>query len=712
MKKALSILMALTMVVTSTFVGKLPKAEAAQNQGNTARYENTYDVGRKLRQLEKDEEFRAEMDAKIREMGKSFNFNEEEANNEQGEGADTNNAVITKWFMGLDATKSFPDSYYFKKYTLRSVGENCEVWVANDLSYPEGDARPAHVVTQEEADLLRDQFDNNIYQKDTEFFGKPGSLTGENATLPGMVGLPQDYYAPFDGVERVMILVDNVRDEIYHNPEYPIFIAGFFSPRYKEYFNRNIITIDSVNVEALLSTVAHEFQHLIHNSNDSKEELWIDEGMATYAETLCGYGIPEGDIEELLTHPENSLVEWDEHENAPTGPETLADYGQAYLFTTYLNDQYGKELVRALALNQKQGIESVNEVLADFGIDLTFEDIFRNFVIALAIDSPEPGNGIYNFESLDLNINYESAKKFDKDGVPAWGADYKVLDDVKKIRNVLFDGIEFLPQPWQVINDPFENRGEVFWGNEGNHLNNSLIFKADLTGAENPTLKFDTFIHIEPEWDAGMVQVSTDNGETWTSLANENTIGQEDFPFNEQAEDLYNNLPGFSATNTEWTTEEFDLSAYAGQNILVNFRYMTDGAYNDLGWFIDNIEISEVGFNNDCSSLEGFYTLDQIKGNTVDYAVTFINEKQNGNSPTRYQVVNIDPFNIKETDKVQLEGFFNNGTNYMIVWYAAPVGKKGAIEFTYEIMTQDEFAKNKKFNNGNKGNGKKKGKNK
>ncbi len=30
----------------------------------------------------------------------------------------------------------------FREFTLRAIGDNAEIWVANDLSYPEGDPRP------------------------------------------------------------------------------------------------------------------------------------------------------------------------------------------------------------------------------------------------------------------------------------------------------------------------------------------------------------------------------------------------------------------------------------------------------------------------------------------------------------------------------------------------------------------------------------------
>ena len=108
------------------------------------------------------------------------------------------------------------------------------------------------------------------------------------------------------------------------------------------------------------------------------------------------------------------------------------------------------------------------------------------------------------------------------------------------------------------------------------------------------TLKFDNYHDIEEQWDFGVVQVSTDDGETWNSLANENTrsdVVEEGYP------KIKENVPGFTGTYEDWQEESFDLSEYAGQKVLVSFRYLTDWASNDTGWFIDNIEIPEIGFS-------------------------------------------------------------------------------------------------------------------
>ena len=97
---------------------------------------------------------------------------------------------------------------------------------------------------------------------------------------------------------------------------------------------------------------------------------------------------------------------------------------------------------------------------------------------------------------------------------------------------------------------------------------------------------------IEDYWDFGFVQVSTDNGETWTSLANEYTTSDHD---PDAHPDVLANLPGLTGWSEDFIDISFDLSAYAGQDVLVGLRYVTDWATLYEGWFVvDNVLVSGV----------------------------------------------------------------------------------------------------------------------
>ncbi|GAE47913.1 choice-of-anchor J domain-containing protein [Mesobacillus boroniphilus] len=443
---------------------------------------------------------------------------------------------------------------------------------------------------------------------------------------------------------------------------------------------------------------------MIHADNDSAEETWINEGMSTFSEYLGGYGHDDRSINFYLDHPENSLVNWDDHRSATTGPETIADYGQVYLFTLYMNDKFGKEFIRDLATSDVVGIDGVNKTLAKHGYTEDFTQVYQNFITALALDSNQPGEGVYNFDSIDLRdlavdnegtkrgytVDYEGALKFEKDGVPAWGGDFKKLEFQDKIDGISFDGVDFLPTLWQVAADPTDETNKVLWGNQGDEADNTLIFEADLSNVTDATLNFDHYLDIEEHWDFGVVQVSTDGGQTWTSLANENTtseVVEEGYP------KIKENVPGFTGHSEGWTNETFDLSEYAGQKVLVSFRYLTDWGYNDSGWFIDNVSIPEIGFSQDGSSTDAFTSMNEILGKYVEYTVTFLNEKQAAGKKPVYKVVTVDPFNVTEEDALQLRQLFMDGKNYMITSYAAPADDKNPVDFSYEVQLQEKKLK-------------------
>lgn len=662
------------------------------------RYGERIDIDQELNRLTNDEAFQKEAEQRIKDQ--AGELNDESADGEE-------NATASEHFTEDHGTKLFLDrNLSFKEFTLRSIGDNVEIWVANDLAYGPDNPKPADIVTQAQVDKLKAEFDSNIYPVATDFFGTPNSHDGSKSPLPGMVGLPEGYY---EGSDKVIMLVDNVQDEGWNNPSYPFFVAGFFWQTLENYTDRNIITIDTNSWETRLEstffgTTIHELQHLIQADNDGAEETWVNEGMSTFSEFLGGYGHGEGSINFYLDHPENSLVNWDEHGSAATGPETIADYGQVYLFTLYMYDKFGKEFIREIATDgNTQGIASIDKVLEDYGTNKTFTELYQDFMTALTLDDDTVSKD-YKFDSIDLRelpvgdgvrgktVDFEKAKTFEKEGVPAWGGDFKEFDLDRTVRGMKFDGVDFLPLQWETVANPLDASEQVLHANNGDEADQALIFGATVP-ADNATLSFEHYYNIEEQWDFAAVQVSTDNGETWKSLENENTrsdVVEEGYPT------IKENLPGFTGEKTNWSTETFDLAEYAGQDVLVSFRNMTDWGSNETGWFVKNIELG--GFTADGTSTEPFQSLGQLKGEYVDFTTTFIQTKKNG----KQRVFNVDPYNVTEKEALDLQQVLREGNLKMITSYAAAPDQKEAKEFTYEVLYKEDKSKGK-----GKGNNKK-----
>ncbi len=161
---------------------------------------------------------------------------------------------------------------------------------------------------------------------------------------------------------------------------------------------------------------------------------------------------------------------------------------------------------------------------------------------------------------------------------------------------VLPDGVLDLPVPvWQ---------GDYYWWGGKKNLSDAMMTTKDPIAipAAGATLAFDLVYDIEDEWDFLWIQVSED-GITWNvedTLTNENTRCEHDpgwigglygFP-----DDLCGaGIGGFYGYNANWPdpeTQEFGLSAYAGESIYLRFWYMTDWASLYTGAFVDNVEVT------------------------------------------------------------------------------------------------------------------------
>ncbi len=215
---------------------------------------------------------------------------------------------------------------YLKSFKLRGIGDHIEVWVAKDTSFPKGDCRNdlgLTDVTDAQVSSFVDEFDTNMYPKESEAFSVAPDRDGTKARLgKHYQGLPRTQFKG-DG-DNTVVLVDNVRDANYYDPSTPdgqTYIAGFFYSVFNEYTDRNIMTIDAYDwlhrtganppddsgdaaYQACAAasgkprprlyegTFAHEYQHLLEYYSDTDETSWVNEGLSDWAQTLVGYVDP------------------------------------------------------------------------------------------------------------------------------------------------------------------------------------------------------------------------------------------------------------------------------------------------------------------------------------------------------------------------------------------------------------------------------------
>lgn len=626
----------------------------------------------------------------------------------------------------LDNTNGF---FFGDVYTVAAIGEHIEVWVQSDLNFCEpgdeadglgcdgsNDPRNPVVITQAQIDYLVDEFDSNIYPNESAFFTSPDTHDGSNAILDDIFGLgDQTHYVADDGNggDRVVAMISNVRDDNYYT-DFPLYIAGFYSSSFEQFFDRNIITIDAFDWANRVGddpsaapwsdgdptndrpnlyegVFAHEYQHLLHDDVDSDEDTWVNEGLSDWAEFLVGYGFPDSHVSDAQALPENSLTLWEDQGAA----ELLADYGIAFLFVHYLFEQYGPGFIQELFFNPANGIEGVENALDAVGASKDFEQSYHEFAVARLVNGTATGpqKGVYTIPGLttplvlfndDGSLNEDA---FSTPGAPPWGSDYLVVEDPKSVTRILFNGNDTLTNdsPWVTTDDPLGTNGDVLYSGTGNMLDNWAIFEAQGGG----TLEFDTAFNIEATWDYGFVQVSTDGGETWTSLQNENTSTE---TASGAIAKVVENVPGFTGdTGDAWTTQTFDLSAYGGQSILIGFRYVTDPAVegNDgtlntpPGWFVDNVSVDGAPVS-DGANADAFNDLTFYQPIEFDFNIDVVSIGGNGTARvfhlmTDDETEQSDPFAIRKA-------FKQGGTVVLIVTFDAAPGVTEYAPYTVEII--------------------------
>jgi hypothetical protein len=503
-----------------------------------------------------------------------------------------------RFWAGLDIVRG---ELYPKPYALRGVGRKIEVWVTPDLDYLPADCRNGSRTSVSDAqvqDLIR-AFDRRIHPLESAVFSLPPSRDGANA----LVGPP---FQPQGRGDRIVALIDNIRDESYYdlnNSQAFGYVVGLYSSALDRLFDRNMMSIDAfdwlhrtgrrpphepaegdncrhapAHPRLIEGVFAHEYQHLLEFHEDADETDWLDEGLAEWARSLTGYARPHrpvskigydrhmqcflGNVPDLAGGPENSLTLWGD------GAELNCDYGAVYSFMEYVHRRYGTRFMTALHRGDANGLAGLQEAL---GRRAKAEDVLHDWAA-----------------SLSRSVNWETPHAYQAPGAPPNGADYVRLRDAdgepvraRDVRSLSFEGateIPGRPVEWVVDAAPPNGGSPALYSGGGNNLDRTIVRSLSVP-AGSPELAFQAQWNVEEDptggWDFTFVQVSTDGGATYRSIACTSSRSDAS-PFARPV--MHENVPGYTAYSGGWRNERCDLGAFAGRSILLAFRHLTDGS--------------------------------------------------------------------------------------------------------------------------------------
>ena len=446
----------------------------------------------------------------------------------------------TFWFVDLDDVRA-----YTSDVILRLVTPHAYWYVQDGVSVSQNDLEESARV-----------FEQEIYPRVTATFGSewvPGVDNDPHLTVVHARLGRFSYFSTADEYPSEVHEHSNEREMVYLSTD-------GLRPGSREY----------------LAVLSHELQHAVHWNGDRTEETWINEGLSEVATVVAGTRHPgyigETDVQLFLQSPTISLLHW------PIEDSTLPYYGAAFLFFEFMASHYGtRESLGGLVREPLDGTLGIESYLRSLGHDVTFRDLFADWVVASYLDAP--GDGRYSYPDGDVSVTVsERMGKFGEreSSIPQYSAEYTAIDIIKGDILVEFQGQEHVP----LLAVPLEGEG-CWWGNRGDSISSTLTRSLDLSGSPGAVLSYDTWFEIEEDWDYAYVEVSTDGGSTWDVL---------EAPSSSPGNPVGNSYgPGYTGRSGGWLSEQVDLTPYAGRRVDLRFHYVTDAALDGTGICIRDI---------------------------------------------------------------------------------------------------------------------------
>jgi hypothetical protein len=450
-------------------------------------------------------------------------------------------------FTLIDLSKT---GTYTVNATVRAVTDHAYFFVEDSAGYSDS------AVTR-----VAQDFEQDVWPAITGTFGEPPT--------PGT-----------DADPRITILHADLRGAggyVSQSNEYPATAVPRSAEREILYLDASAISSPGPTYNSL---AAHELQHLVHLAGDDNEEAWVNEGLSEVAWDIAGGS--SGETQLFLENPDIQLNDW------PADSSIRAHYALSKLFLCYLLDHYGgrdnAEKLTGIDLN---GVTGINDYLAPY--HTSFTEVFADFVVANVLDASDGPYSHPGFDATTTAFQSISPGSGGDANVSQYGTDYFQVPEGGQF---ILDGADDVGVGIPDADGPF------WWSRSGDGIDSRLTRLIDLSDVDEATLSFDLWHDIEESWDYGYVAVSTDDGRTWEALAGEHTTG-------DNALDMAYG-PGYTGASNGWTGETIDLSAYAGEEILLRFEYVTDDATNLTGMAMDNIAIPEIAFEDGAESTSGW----------------------------------------------------------------------------------------------------------
>ena len=183
-----------------------------------------------------------------------------------------------------------------------------------------------------------------------------------------------------------------------------------------------------------------------------------------------------------------------------------------------------------------------------------------------------------------------------------------------------------LEAPWRITNtEAADGAFSYHTGNDNANypdLTCASITMPELTLPADAMLSFQAMYNLEFEWDGVVQEISTDGGATWSDLPPDggypSSFAQTTSPpvnacgfeashgaFNGVTTASSNADPNNGGATAVFKPFTTDLAAYAGQSVMIRWRFSSDPASNFAGFFLDSVRIDGAA-GDDTIFADGF----------------------------------------------------------------------------------------------------------
>ena len=443
---------------------------------------------------------------------------------------------------------------------LRGQTENVLIWVQESAAYSRAKAQAMAELV--ETDILAP------LQQLTNYSEPPG-VDGDPRLTIVMTHNPANslraYFPPSHLLPRTLFPASNLREMLIIN------LANDDGSFISDNLIREII--------------AHEYQHILMHHRDENEDRWLDEALAGFSEFyITGSENVNRQAERLAEAPNTGLTHFYLGENLP------AKYAAGALFTIFVAEQYGDEVISRLMADSADGWNSIEKVLRE-SAGVSADEVFADWVLAKYFHDSDRGFGYQNIEPPPNPpqpvATFRDFPALHSGSLPQYSTDYFVAN--VRGAHKLSLRLTQAPEAHLINTAPYEG-GFFSYAFTRRSSNSRLTRAIDLNTYRRAWLEFQIWHDLAEHYEYAYVEISTNGGVNWDILPGEHTSGDS------LLRRFY--ADGYTGSSGGWLQERIDLRNYAGKKFLLRFEVYTDSVSSYSGIAIDDLRIDAIDFHD------------------------------------------------------------------------------------------------------------------